>query len=93
MASKFKIRIEGYYEKTKIARKNDYIHVDKLVKKDMYMDQDLQKISRCRIFLNYMNISDIVDGKGEKTTTLILNHIKDPEWPVQPYPTKKYWNA
>ena len=99
MTSKYDIEIRGYYEKPTIARKNDYSLMDKLIETNIHVDDDLQKINRCRIYLNVINLSDIVDGHGKRITTPILQHRKDPErkskyeWPVQPYPSKSDWSA
>ena len=99
MTHKHQIKLLGYYEKPSISRINDYALMDKLVELDIHTDEDMSKINRCRIFLQAMNLSDIVNGEGKKISNHILNHRKDPDrtskyqWPSQPYPTKSEWDA
>ena len=99
MSWKYNIKVRGYYEKPTIAREHDYALMDRLIEADLYNDDDIQKINRCRLYLNVINISDIVNGQGTRISTPILQHRRDHErrskyqWPVQPYPPKSDWSA
>ena len=51
------------------------------------------------MYLQVQNLSDIVNGSGNKISTPVLQHIKDPDrvskysWPIQPKPPKTDWDA
>jgi len=76
MTWNYGVQIKGYYEKPNITRENDYSMMDKLIELDIHTDDDLKRINRCRMYLRVQNLSDIVNGSGNKISIPVLHHCQ-----------------
>ena len=98
-AELYDVKIQGSYVTPAINRVNDYALMEKLIQLDMYTDEDIKSINRCRIYLQVQNLSEITNGHGTQISFCAKNYIKDPdrisnyEWPKQPFPSKRDWEA
>ena len=96
---KYNIKIEGSYIKPNDNRKHDYALMEKIIHDDLYTDEDVKSINRCRIYLRVQNLSEIANGNGNSISYCARNHIRNPdqitkyEWPYQPYPRKHDWDV
>ena len=99
MSQKYNIQIHGEYTKSHLNRKNDFALMEKVVESDLYNQDDIISINKCRIYLQVQNLSDIVNGQGTKISYYAKNHIRDIDrptcykWPNQNKPTKLDWEA
>ena len=98
-AEKYNISIKGSYIAPTCNRTNDYSLMEKLVLADLYTDEDIQSINRCRIYLKVQNLSEIANGAGTNISYCAMNYIRDPDrtskynWPYQPFPKRRDWEA
>ena len=73
--------------------------MEQFIQAKIYNEKELQRINRCRIYLQVQNLSEISDGTGNSITHCIRNHIRDPErkskykWTHQPFPKKNDWEV
>jgi len=95
----YNVSLQGSYVTPVINRVNDYALMEKLIQLDIYTDEDIQSINRCRIYLQVQNLSEITNGHGTQISYCAKNYIKDPdrisnyEWPKQPSPRKRDWET
>jgi hypothetical protein len=64
-----------------------------------FQGQDLYKLNTCRLHLQVITVSDITDGEGKRVTddawkgqsaSTLNGHF---QWPVQPKPSKAFWDT
>ena len=60
----YNITLQGSYVTPVANRVNDYALMEKLIQLDIYTDEDIQSINRCRIYLQVQNLSEITNGHG-----------------------------
>jgi len=95
---KYNIKLKGPYITPSINRINDYALMEKVIQDDLYTDEDVKSINRCRLYLRVQNLSEIKNGQGDFISYCARNHIKDPDriskynWPYQPLPKKHDWD-
>ena len=98
-SEEYNIKIISSYVRPKINRENDYPLMEKAVDADIYTDEDLSSLNRCRIYLQVQNISEIANGDGTSISYCAKNHIRDPDrksnykWSNQPFPNKNDWSV
>ena len=67
-------------------------------KKNLEAIKELQKIDRCRLYLQVETLSDITDGTGDYISITSYNgkrtNFTTPthDWPEQTIPDKSHWN-
>ena len=97
MSCKYKISINGFYERTTPTRKNDKALMDMIVESDRFSPNEKEKINYCRLYLQVQNLSDITNGQGEHIDYCAVHHIRNPDrisehkWPYQPNPSAASW--
>ena len=95
----YQIKLQGLYMMPTINRNNDFAIMEKIIELDLYTDEDVQSINRCRIYLRVQNLSEIVNGEGNSISYCARNRIRDPDriskykWPNQPFPKKNDWEV
>ena len=98
-AEKYDVSIIGSYITPTHNRINDYSLMERLIQTDLYTDEDIRSINRCRIYLRVQNLSEIVNGSGTSISYCAMNYIRDPDrisnynWPHQPFPKQRDWEA
>jgi hypothetical protein len=90
------IRIEDNSPAFLLSRANDQLLIPLFHEKGIRADK-LQRVNRCRLFLQVLTISDITTGCGTKITKAAWNGTRDTtrtsryQWPSQGQPTVQDW--
>ena len=79
LLKKYNVNLEGLYITPVTNRKNDYPLIEQLIQADVYNNEELQRMNRCRIHVQVLNLSEITNGTGNSITYCTRNHIRDPE--------------
>ena len=66
-----KINVQGWQMNIKAQRYNDESLMSIFIR-NQYSDQDLQLLNECRMFLNAITVSDVVDGDGIKLCPMAM---------------------
>jgi hypothetical protein len=90
------IRIEDTSPDFALSRANDQLLIP-LFHEQGIRDDQLQRLNRCRLFLQVLTISDITTGCGTKITKAAWNGVRDTtrtssyQWPSQGIPSALDW--
>ena len=77
MTQKYGIKISGNYITRTPNRINDYALMEKIIESDLYNENKITCINKCRVYLQVQNLSDIVNGYGNMISYCIRNHIRN----------------
>ena len=69
-SQKYGLEIHGQYITPTTNRMNGYALMEKIMESDIYNDDDIISINKCRVYLQVQNLSDIANGKGTKFHTV-----------------------
>jgi len=92
----FKIKMPSYDFILKPKRVNDMFLMEKFQEMG-FSKRQLQKLNRCRLYIQVETLSDITDGTGDQISTLCYNGQKnsfkssDHDWPTQTNPNSDHW--
>ena len=73
--------------------------MEKIVESNLYNKDDIKCINKCRVHLQVQNLSDIVNGYGNRISYCARYHIKNIDqiwkykWPNQAKPFKAEWEV
>jgi len=100
MSFKYKVYLNGQYEKTRPIREKDSALIDLIIDSNAFTNKEILQSNRCRLYLQVQNILEITNGLSTHIGyCCAINHIKDPDqisqyqWPTQPKPPKKDWDS
>ena len=93
------IQLQGRCPFPSLQRQHDSCIMQALVEKysDKFTKGEMCSINRCRLHLQVLFLSDIVNGQGNRVTSKAINGIRDSHrrsqwiWPFQPRPSRKEW--
>lgn len=96
-----KLSLNGSYDTPMLQRRGDVCIMETLMEdfREHFTKSELMTLNRCRLFLEVLFLSDIVDGKGEKVTLKAMNGIRDSHrcsewtWPLQIRPVPIEWKV
>ena len=93
------IHLQGHCKFPSLQRQNDNCIMQILVEKynNRFTKGEMCAINRCRLYLQVLFTSDMVNGKGDRVTNKAINGIRDTYrqsqwvWPFQPRPSRREW--